>query len=158
MAESVFIETTIPNYHVARRSRDIVQAARQELTIDWWESRRRAYDLYTSQPVLDEVARGEQEMATARLELLKDVPLLAINEAVVSLAESLIHKGIIPEKAGEDALHISCASVHQMGYLLTWNCRHIANPHIQRRIRAALGAYGYDTPIICTPEEFLENE
>lgn len=158
MRESVFIETTIPSYHVARRSGDVVQAARRELTIRWWASRRSAYDLYTSQPVLDEAARGEEEMACARLELLREVPLLAINEAVTSVAENLIVRGIIPERVADDALHISCAAVHGMDYLLTWNCRHIANPHNQRRIRETLRALGYEAPVICTPEEFMGNE
>ena len=158
MSESVFIETTIPSYHAARASRDIVQAARQELTIEWWAARRSAYRLYTSQPVLAEVARGDQEMAAARLKLLEEVPLLAITEDVISVAESLIDKGIIPDKVADDALHISCAAVHEMDYLLTWNCRHIANPHNQRRIRAVLDDHAYETPVICTPEEFMENE
>ena len=158
MAESIFIETTIPSYHAARRSRDIVQAARQQVTIEWWARQRRMYDLYTSQAVLDEVARGDRELAAARVEMLKEISLLAINEAVVSVAENLLDKGIVPRKAGEDALHISCAAVHGMDYLLTWNCRHIANPHIQRRIREALDEFGYDTPVICTPEEFTDNE
>ena len=97
-------------------------------------------------------------MATARLELLRELPLLAINEAVTSAAESLIVRGIIPERVADDALHISCAAVHEIDYLLTWNCRHIANPHNQRRIRETLSALGYETPVICTPEEFMENE
>lgn len=158
MPESVFIETTIPSYHVARRARDIVHAARQELTIEWWASRRSAYELYTSQPVLDEAARGEETMAVARIELLREIPLLTINEAVTSVAEKLIERGIIPERVADDALHISCAAVHGMDYILTWNCRHIANPHNQRRIRETLSAQGYEVPVICTPEEFLENE
>ena len=158
MPESVFIETTIPSYHVAQRAREIVQAARQELTIEWWASRSSLYDLYTSQAVLDEVARGEKAMAAARLDLLRETPLLAINEAVILMAESLIDRGIIPERVADDALHISCAAVHEIDYLLTWNCRHIANPHNQRRIREALGALGYETPVICTPEEFMQNE
>ena len=89
MPETVFIETTIPSYHVARRSRDIIQTARQELTIEWWNVRRSAYDLYTSQSVIEEVARGDQEMATARIDLLRDVPLLAITEEVTSVAAAV---------------------------------------------------------------------
>jgi len=158
MPETVFIESTIPSYYVARRSRDILQAARQELTIDWWTFRRNDYVLYTSLPVLNEVMRGESDLASARMELLKDIPLLAMNEAVISVAESFIEKRIIPSKVAEDALHISCAAVHGMDYLLTWNCRHIANPHIQRSIRLALKDLGFEMPVICTPEEFMENE
>ena len=158
MSDTVFIETTIPSYHVARRARDFVQAARQELTIEWWESQSSASDLYPSQPVMDELSRGDAAMAAARLELIRDIPLLKINEAVISAAESLIERAIIPKQVADDALHISCAAVHGMDYLLTWNCRHIANPHNQRRIREALSTLGYEAPVICTPEEFMENE
>ncbi len=158
MPESVFIETTIPSYYVARRSRDIIQAARQELTIEWWTTCRGAYQLCTSQIVLNEIARGEQAMATARTELLQEIPLLAIDEAVTAVAERLIVEQIIPEKAADDALHISCAAVHEMDYILTWNCRHIANPHNRRRIQELLTSLGYETPVICTPEEFIDNE
>jgi predicted nucleic acid-binding protein len=158
MPESVFMETTILSYYVARSSTELVQAARQELTIDWWQSRRGGYDLFTSQAVLDEVTRGDPQMADASVGLLKEIPLLAITDAVIVVAESLITKDIIPEKAADDALHISCAAVHEMDYLLTWNCRHIANPHNQRRIRAVLENHGHDMPVICTPEEFMESE
>jgi len=154
MAESVFIETTIPSYYVARPSRDVVQAARQQLTIAWWTHKRKEFDLYSSELVVTEVSRGDQEMAEKRLELLDEARLLDLNESVITIAKALVNSGIIPVKAAEDAVHISCAAVHGMDYLLTWNCRHIANPRISRRVRKCLDECGYDMPVICTPEEF----
>ena len=159
MPESVFIETTIPSYYVARGSRDVVQIARQELTTSWWNDQRQQYDLYTSQVVLDEAARGESEMARKRLELLDEMPLLDVDEVVTALAKELVANSVIPEKAADDALHIACAGVHHMDYLLTWNCRHIANPHNQRQIRACFSRHAIDDfPVICTPEEFVGND
>jgi len=154
MAESIFIETTIPSYYVARPSRDVVHAARQQLTIAWWTHKRKEFDLYSSELVLTELSRGDQEMAQKRLELLEEARLLDLNDSVNAIAKALVKGGIIPVKAAEDAVHISCAAVHGMDYLLTWNCRHIANPQIRRRIRKCLNECGFEMPIICTPEEF----
>lgn len=154
MPESIFIETTIPSYHVARPSRDLVQAARQQLTIDWWTHRRSEFELFSSQLVITEASRGEKEMADKRLQLLAEVRLLDLDEPVNSVAKLLVEREIIPKQAAEDAVHISCAAVHGMDYLLTWNCRHIANPQIRRRIRQVLEDEGFQMPEICTPEEF----
>jgi len=158
MAETIFIETTIPSYYVARPSRDIVQAARQQMTIEWWSLHRERFDLFSSQAVISEASRGDSEMARARLELMADVPLLDLDDPVGKVAQRLLDDAIVPEKASEDAIHISCAAVHGVDYLLTWNCRHIANPRIRRRIREALESLGVAMPVICTPEEFVADE
>jgi len=158
MPESVFIETTIPSYLVARRPRDIVQAARQELTMEWWSRHRQRYELFTSEVVLDEVARGEPAMAGKRLDALRGILLVDIDGAVTMLARELVESGVIPERVPDDAFHIACASVHRMDFLLTWNCRHIANPHNQRRIRQILTGHGLEMPVICTPEGLIEDE
>ena len=153
--ESVYIETTIPSYYVARRSRDIVHAARQELTIEWWDNHRFAYELLSSQIVLEEISRGENSMAKKRLAMLSNVPLLVINERVVDLAEDLLADDIVPLKASDDAIHIACASLHEVDYLLTWNCKHIANPHNKLRIQKCLTRHLVQMPVICTPEDFI---
>jgi hypothetical protein len=155
MSNSVFIETTIPSYYVARRSRDIVQAARQELTIEWWDNRRSRYELLSSQIVVDEAARGENAMAGKRLAMLGDIPLLVISDSVVEIAEELLADDVVPEKASDDAFHIACAGVHAVDFLLTWNCKHIANPHNRRRIQKCFDRHQIRMPVICTPEEFI---
>lgn len=86
------------------------------------------------------------------------MPLLSINEQALNIAEALVGQGIIPSKAAEDALHIALATVYDVDYLLTWNCRHIANPEIQRGIAATLEQIGLSLPFICTPEELLGEE
>lgn len=158
MSKSVFIETTIASYYVARRSRDIVQAARQELTIQWWDLHRGNYELLSSQIVIDEIGRGDAAMAKKRLEMLASIPLLVITEKVVQMAEKLMADNVVPEKAADDAFHIACAGVHAVDFLLTWNCRHIANPHTRERIRDCFARHGLRSPVICTPEEFIGDD
>lgn len=152
---TVYIETTIPSYYTGRRPRDIILAARQELTVEWWEQHRQNYELYSSQVVLDEIRRGNPLAAAKREGCLVGVPLLDISEKVIQLAEALISSKLIPPKAADDAYHIACAGVHQIDFLLTWNCTHIANPHIRRHLRQLLTRHGIEIPVICTPEELI---
>ena len=90
--------------------------------------------------------------------VLADLPLLVIDENALNIALELVEEGIVPSKAAEDALHIAIATVYGVDYLLTWNCRHIANPEIQRGISAFLEQKRLFLPFICTPEELLGNE
>ena len=108
--------------------------------------------------VLRERGAGDPDAAKKRLAVLSDVPLLLITEQAVQIAESLVERGIVPAKAAEDALHIAVATVNGVDYLLTWNCRHIANPEIQRGIAEYLEQIGLFLPFICTPEELLGEE
>ena len=123
----VYIETTIVSYLTARPSRDLILAAHQQITIEWWENRRADFDLYTSQFVIHESSAGEAAMTQKRLDALDGIALLAVSQEALDLARSLVEKGPIPEKAKVDALHIAVAASNGMDYLLTWNCKHIAN-------------------------------
>jgi hypothetical protein len=158
VSDAIYIETTIPSYYVSRPSRNVVQLARQELTREWWDFHRSRYDLFTSQVVLEEAADGEAVMAQDRLDLLAGIPLLDINDEVAELAEELVESGILPVIAARDAIHIASSAVHRMQFLLTWNCRHIANPHLRERIRVCFSRHGVDLPVICTPEEFIGDD
>ena len=159
MPDAIFIETTVPSYDVARPSRNVVQLARQELTREWWDFHRAAYDLYTSEVVLEEAGDGDAIMAQQRLNLLVGIPLLDISEQVADLADELVQSAILPPVAARDAIHISSSAVHRMQFLLTWNCKHIrANPHIRERIRTCFSRHGIDLPVICTPEEFIGDD
>jgi predicted nucleic acid-binding protein len=156
--ESIYIETTIPSLYVARPSGRLVEAARQQLTRMWWDDHRFDYTLVCSQTVLDECARGETDMADKRIALLDSVPLLELSPEILTVSRDLVIRGIIPTKAADDAVHIAVASVHEIDYLLTWNCKHIANPHNWRRISDCLTAHGYRASVICTPEELLGDD
>jgi len=155
MKAKVYIETTIPSYLVARSSRDLLTAAHQQLTRDWWEFRGPAFDLYVSEPVLEEAGAGDPSLARKRLEILADIRVLALTEGILKLAESLVMEGPIPRKAAGDALHIATATAYACEYLLTWNCRHIANAEIQRAARLVVRRQGFELPSICTPEELM---
>lgn len=155
MSLKVYIETTIVSYLTARPSRDLIVAAHQQLTQEWWENRRANFDLYTSQFVLQESSAGDAKMAQTRLEALEEIPLLSVTQEAVTLARTLVQKGPIPEKADVDALHIAVAATNGMDYLLTWNCKHIANAEMQIGIGKLCRAAGFEPPVICTPEELL---
>ena len=157
MKRKVYIETSVISYLTARPSKTILGAAHQQITLAWWETRSQ-YDLVISESVLRECGAGDPDAAKKRLTVLNDVPLILITEQALDLANSLVAKGIIPAKAAEDALHIAIATVNGVDYLLTWNCRHIANPEIQRGIAAHLEEIGLSLPFICTPEELLGEE
>lgn len=154
----IYIESTIPSYVVARPARDLLQAARQQLTRDWWDLKREQHELFTSQVVLDEIAFGEKAMAQLRLELLQSVPLLPVTDEVKEFAAKVLASGLLPATADRDAAHIALASAYEMDILLSWNCRHIANAAIQARLRKLADASGFTLPVICTPEELLEND
>ena len=158
MPHSIFIETTIPSYYVARPSRDVLHFARQELTREWWDTRRQQFALRTSQLVLDEAAGGEPAKAAERHKLLDGIPLLDLNEQVEALATELLAVGILPAVAGRDAYHLAAAGVHNTDFLLTWNCKHIANPFIADRLLTCFSASGVHLPVICTPEQFFTDD
>ena len=129
--------------------------ANLEATRQWWDTRRAQFTLYISQVVLDEVARGDAEMATRRLEILRDFPLLKVSEAVQNLAVQFLAKSNLPPKAADDALHNAATTVYGLDYLLTWNCRHIANAQIQKKLSQISLDAGYELPTICTPYELM---
>jgi len=95
----IYIESTIPSYVVARPARDLLQAARQQLTRDWWDLRREQHELFTSQVVLDEIAAGEAEMARQRLELMSHVALLDLTEDANALTKDILRSAVLPPSA-----------------------------------------------------------
>ncbi|KJH71303.1 type II toxin-antitoxin system VapC family toxin [Aliterella atlantica] len=155
MSETVYIETSILGYLTARSTKHLILAANIEITKDWWNSRRSAFKLYVSQVVLDEVARGDAEIATKRLEILNGLPLVELNQSVQSLSAQFLSRSNLPPKAADDAVYIAAATVHRLDYLLTWNCKHIANAQIQRKFAEISLDFGYQLPVICTPYELL---
>jgi hypothetical protein len=156
MGERVYIETTIVSYLTARPNRDVVIAGHQQVTHEWWDTRRENYELCVSQLVLDEAGAGDAEAAQERLLVLRPMLLLETTEEAVELAKALLQAGALPAKAADDALHIAVAANKAVPFLLTWNCRHLANAAMRPVIEAVCKAKGFNAPIICTPEELLE--
>jgi hypothetical protein len=107
---------------------------------------------------LDEAADGDAILAAQRLQLLDGIPLLPLDPAIGGIANEMISRAILPPTATIDAIHIALVAFHEIQYLLTWNCKHIANARILPRIHETLTELGYPIPIICTPEEMVDND
>ena len=155
MNPRLYLETTIVGYLTSQPARDLITAAHQEITTEWWDNRRRDFALFTSQIVIQEASAGDPDASTRRQAILKDIPMLEVSKEARAFASRLIKHVPLPAKAAVDGLHISLAVVHKMEYLLTWNCAHIANAELRKRIEAVCKARGHRSPIICTPEELL---
>jgi hypothetical protein len=151
----LYLETTVPSYLTAWPSRDLIRAGHQQITKEWWQTRRAGFDLYISQFVLDEVAAGDPEAARERLAAIQGLPMLDLTEGVAELAGALKTSLALPSTAVTDAAHIAIAAVHGMHFLLTWNCTHIANAEMALAIEKACQTQGFVCPVICTPEELM---
>jgi predicted nucleic acid-binding protein len=151
--ESVYLETTFISYLIARPSRDLLVAAHQQATQEWWANRRREFECYVSQ--VDEASAGDPTEVEKRLTVIGGLPALEITADAESLAQAILSAGILPPHAVRDAAHVAAAAVHAIDYLLTWNCKHLANAQIARRITAVCERLGFRMPIICTPEELM---
>jgi predicted nucleic acid-binding protein len=155
MKPRLYLETTIPSYLVARRSRDLRLAADQETTQEWWDTQRQKYELFASQFVRAEAEHGDPKAAAERLALLEGMAILPELESADQLAAEIIAAGLIPPQAAVDASHIAIATAHGMDYLLTWNCRHIHNAFIEHRLQGVCEALGLSLPTLCTPPELM---
>jgi len=149
------VETSIISYLAARPSRDLITAARQQVTHTWWRERRPEFDLYVSQVVLDEAAAGDPQAAERRAELLAQLPLLDVTPEVAELAAALIEQVPLPPRAGADAAHIAVAAYYGIDFLLTWNSAHIANAALRPRIEQVCRQSGFRPPVLCTPDELM---
>lgn len=158
MKRRVYLETTIVSYLAARRSRDLIVAAKQATTHQWWDTRRGDFELYVSQIVIDEVSRGDPDAAERGLAALADVARLEITEPARELARALVKQGAVPGEKVEDAIHIALAAAHGLDFLLTWNCSHIANAERMADIESIIESCGFEKPRICTPDELLGEE
>lgn len=153
--ETVYIETTIVSVLVARPSQDKIMASYQELTRRWWQTERGRYKCVTSEEVLREAALGDAEMSRRRAELLAELIVLEAGESVRNLARDLVAERILPPGAASDAIHVAITSLQGVDILVTWNCRHLANPHLLGKLRNFMVRHGLVLPEICTPIELI---
>jgi hypothetical protein len=153
----VYIETTIPSfYHEVRTAADIV--ARKDWTRRWWDGAVDHYELVTSLAVLDELAGGLPERGAMRLGLVRDLPLLPIEPAILEIVQSYIRYRLMPTDPGGDAMHLALASYHKCDFLVTWNCQHLANANKFGHIRRVNTMLGLFVPALVTPLELLGEE
>lgn len=153
LKSTVFIETSVIGYLTSRPSPNPTTASKQTRTQNWWRHERGAFDLFVSHAVIAELAAGDESAAIDRLEMVKGIARLAATTSIDTLARAVVAGAGLPPKAHTDALHIATAAVHDIDYLLTWNCKHIANPAIRHATTRICLEAGYRAPIMCTPEE-----
>ena len=151
--EKVYVESSVISYITARPSRDLVVSARQAITNEWREQKRKKYDVYISELVIEEIASGDKEAAQKRLDAVKAIPNLEITETAKELASLLISSGAVPDNSPEDALHIGLAAAQGVEYLLTWNFKHINNATKRADITQLIESQGFLSPVLCSPEE-----
>lgn len=156
MLPTVYIETSIISYLTAWPSRDVVIAAYQQVTREWWRTAPTRFELVASELVIEEAAAGDVDAARARLAELRPVTLLEATDDAAKLTRQLLDLGAMPQKAAEDAAHIAIAVTNGADYQVTWNFRHIANAVLRGRIEHVCRQAGYEPPIICTPNELME--
>ena len=155
MKEKVYIETSVISFLTGRPSNNLITAAWQSITIEWWEQRKTHFDIFISELVYEEATRGDPSAVSKRIEVLKGIPYLQITDEAVNLAKMIIKPGPLPKKASNDALHLAIAAVHKIDYLMTWNCRHLDNAELKPKVRNFLLLNEFHVPEICTPQELL---
>ncbi len=158
MKPKVYLETTVVSYLTARPSREAIMNGMIEQTKRWWADERPGFDLFVSDVVVTEAAAGDANAAARRLTVLKDLETIEADAEAKALAAVLLENMALPPKAVDDAAHIAIAAVNEMDYLLTWNCRHIANAAMRPKLEHLCLSKGYRCPIICTPHELRRPE
>ncbi|MSS73706.1 MAG: DNA-binding protein [Candidatus Latescibacteria bacterium] len=154
--QSVYIETTVVSYLTARPSRDLIVAAHQQVTTEWWENILPLLDPFISPLVIEEASRGDESAAKERIAKLGTFPVLEVTDEVRNLADRYFGRIQIPEKARGDTYHLAAATYHGMDFLVSWNFTHILNARVKSAIQEINYLLGITTPAICTPEELME--
>jgi len=157
MLKRVYIETTVPSFYVEARP-EPEMVARRGWTREWWDHQSSRYELVTSVAVVEELQAGTYEGKTAALELIARVPLVPAEHAVDAIVDAYIANHVMPADPRGDALHLALASYHRCHFLLTWNCRHLANANKFEHIRYVNSQLGLFCPILTTPVELLGEE
>lgn len=156
MKATVYIESTVISYFTAKPSRDLIVAAHQQITAEWWEIVFPEVDAFISPFVYQEISRGDKIAAQKRIDAVKNLPVLEINAEIQKLAEKYFATLDIPEKAKLDTAHLAVAVWHEIDYLLSWNCRHIVSGRTKKSLREINSTLHLKTPVLCTPEELME--
>jgi predicted nucleic acid-binding protein len=157
MNKRVYIETTIPSFYFdARRAPEML--ARREWTRRWWDEAGGRYELVTSVAVVEELSRGDFPARAQCLRLLQRLPLVPIEPEATEIVQAYIARKVMPRNPVGDALHLALASLHRCDFLLTWNCRHLANANKFGHIRRVNTLLGLFVPALVTPLEFLGDE
>lgn len=155
---TLYLESTIPSYYAARPSKDLVILTHQHLTREWWDTRLDRYEVFVSEIVHDEILRGDSGAARRRAQVIESFSTLDVSDEAERLAQAYLSELLLPQNALADALHLAVASINEVDYLLTWNCRHIARGSVKRKLPDINAARGLVSPTICTPEELMYDD
>ena len=156
MKQTVSIETSVISYLTAKPSRDLIVAAHQQITLDWWDIALPHYEAFVSPIVLEEVSKGDSLASQLRLDKISSFPILGVLPEIHDLADIYFSEIEIPEKARADSYHLALAAWHGIDFLVSWNCIHIVNGRVRMVLEEINSRHGIRTPIICTPEELME--
>ncbi len=149
----VYVETTIPSAYHGGRAGTVVEA-REILTRAWWREARPHFDVVTSPAVVAELSRsGSRAFRTRRLALVRGLPQLDVTADTLAVAREYVRRLVMPRDALGDALHLAVASVYGCGFLLTWNCKHLANANKVPMIERVNREMGLVVPLLVTPEQ-----
>jgi len=154
MQQAVYIETSIPSFYYEDRT-DAAAVARREWTRQWWDNQRHNFELFSSHAVLDELKRGEYAKQSDCQSLLDDIPFLRIEIEIFEITATYIEHKLMPNQPTGDALHLAIASYHKCDFLLTWNCKHLANANKFQHIKRLNTRLGLFSPTLVTPLELL---
>ena len=157
MKKIVYIETTIPSFYYEIRT-EPEMIARRNWTKEWWDNQRNYYQLVTSLAVIEELERGDYPNKDNVIRLLDDVPVLKISAEIIDIVDTYIKRKLMPFDTRGDALHLALASFHSCDFLLTWNCKHLANANKKQHIRLINTRLNLSVPEITTPLELVTEE
>jgi hypothetical protein len=156
MKSSVYLESTIISYLTAKPSRDLIVAAHQQMTNEWWDLILPRVNCYISPFTLQEISAGDEDAAHKRMEIVKNIGILELNTEIQKLAQRYFNSLKIPEKARLDASHLAIAVWHEVDYLVSWNCKHIVSGRVRKVLEEINNDLNIKTPVLCTPEELME--
>lgn len=151
--DSVYLENSVISYYTSRPTSDPIASAHREITQNWWPVAIKKYDIFISRLVIEEAIRGDINAASKRLEEIKNFTILEKTEDTENLSKIYEIELKIPPKAVGDAGHLAIACLNKIDYLATWNCAHICNAEIIKKLTKLNKQLGVHMPIICTPEQ-----
>jgi hypothetical protein len=155
--KTIYLDSTIPSYYYEERKDPIIYA-RHLITVQWWNTRRRDYEIFVSDFVLREISDGDYPHRDKVISLMKETQpqVLEANVELAEIVEVFMEHFLMPRSSIEDAWHLAFASYYKIDFLLTWNCKHLANANKQEHIFRILSGLKLYIPIITTPENLLE--
>ena len=154
MPPKVYVETSVIGAYFEERT-DVVSASQRHWSRLWWDQIRSEYDVVVSPGVITELENPNYPYSQDTVALVKNTQKLEIVEEVYDIIDIYINRKLMPQDPLGDALHLAVASYHKCDYLLTWNCKHLANPNKFRHIWIVNTALGLYTPVITTPNQLI---